>query len=378
MLSSSSETPFRRTAQPQPDAHRLEAILASIGDHLVTYDREWRYTYINEGGAKVLGKSVDELLGRCIWEVFPDAVGNAYYQALHQAFVTQQIVRQENYYEPWDRWFENHIYPMPDGITVFASDITARKRAETELRLVRDELEQRVQERTRELREKIAELEAFSYSMSHDLRAPLRALGGYSRALIEDYGPQLDETAQLYLQRIERAAARLDRLIRDVLAYGRVGSEELRLLPVDVAQLVEDLVSQQSAWQSPHAQLIVDSAQARVLAHEPLLAQCLTNLLENAVKFVAPGVQPRVRLSVERRDGRVRVAVRDNGIGVAPEHHRRIFGIFERLHAESAYPGTGIGLAIARRAVERMGGTIGVESEGAGGSLFWIELPEAS
>lgn len=376
--SASEESPLHLTARAQPDTHRLEAILASIGDHLVTYDREWRVTYINEGGARMLGKSVAELIGRCIWDVFPEAVGNEYHRALHEALATQRTIRQEHYYAPWDRWFENHIYPMADGVTVFASDITARKRAEALVEQTRQELEARVEERTRELRDKIAELEAFSYSMSHDLRAPLRALSGYSRALIEDYGPQLDETAQAYLQRIERAGARLDRLIQDVLAYGRVGREELRLGPVDVGALLEELIAQRPSLQPAHSDIRLLPGHLWVLAHEPLLEQGLANLLENAVKFVAPGVRPVVEVRVEPCGERVKVLVRDNGIGIAPEHQSRIFGLFERLHAESVYPGTGIGLAIAYRAMQRMGGAIGVQSDGVNGSLFWIELPAAA
>jgi PAS domain S-box-containing protein len=359
----------------QPDAHRLEAILASIGDHLVTYDHAWRFTYINEGGARMLGATVESLIGRCIWDVFPQAVGNEYHRALHEAVATKRAIRQEHYYAPWDRWFENHIYPMSDGVTVFASDITARKHTERLLEQSRQELEARVEARTRELRDKVADLETFSYSMSHDLRAPLRALGGYARALLEDYGPQLDATAQGYLRRIEAAGVRLDRLIRDVLAYGRVGREELKLGRVEVSSLISDVIAQR-ADAGATFRFVPEIVWA--LAHEPLLHQCISNLVDNAVKFVAPGVPPVVEITVQRTAGRVRVAVRDNGIGIAPEHHRRIFGLFERLHAEAIYPGTGLGLAIASRAIDRMSGTIGVESEAGKGTVIWLELPAAS
>ena len=365
-------------------ARQLEDILASIGDHLVTYDSQWRYTFINESGARMLGKTVEELIGRCIWEVFPEAVGNQYYRELHDALSRKQVIRSEHYYAPFDRWFENCIYPMPDGVTVFSTDITPRKRTAEQLRLAQaqlerhaEELEARVAERTRELEEKVAELEAFSYSMSHDLRAPVRALGGYAKVLIEDYAPQLDAKATTYLERIARSSERLDRLIRDVLSYVHVGRQTVALSNVDVSALVHDIVAQHAAFQSPGVRLEISPALPRVRAHEPLLVQCLTNLLENAVKFVAPGVVPHIRVESDSSGERVRLCVRDNGIGIPPQHAERIFQMFERVHGDATYAGTGIGLAIVQRAMQRMGSRAGVVSDGANGSTFWLEFEPA-
>ena len=362
----------------------MEAILESIGDHLVTYDRAWRYTYINSGGARMLGRSVDELIGRCVWDLFPAAVGGAYYQALHQAFASQQAMRQENYYEPWDRWFENFIYPTPEGVTVFASDITARKRAEVQrdeaqakLALYAGELEARVEQRTRELRDKVAELEAFSYTLSHDLRSPLRAMRGFARLAAEDCAGQIGPRGADYLARIEAAGERLDQLIADALAYSRVGNEELRLDVVELGTLVSGLVAQLPSLQELRALVRVVDPLGAVRAHRPLLSQCVANLLDNAVKFAAAGVTPVVEVSAERFGAMVRLRVRDNGIGVPPAQHERIFGLFARLHGETAYPGTGVGLAIVQRAIARMGGRVGVESDGVNGSTFWFELPAA-
>ncbi len=358
--------------------------MESIGDHLVTYDRAWRYTYINSGGARMLGRSVEELVGRCIWELFPAAVGGAYYQAVHQAMATQQAMRQENYYEPWDRWFENLIYPTPEGVTVFASDITARKRAEAQrdeaqakLALHAEELEARVEERTRELREKVAELEAFSYTLSHDLRSPLRAMRGFARLAAEEGAGKIGAKGADYLVRVEAAGERLDQLIADALAYSRVGNQELRLEAVALEPLIDGLIAQLPSLQEPRARVQVVGPLGAVRAHGPLLAQCVANLLDNAVKFTAAGAMPCVAVAAERQGAKLRLRVRDNGIGVPPAQHERIFYLFARLHGEAAYPGTGVGLAIVQRAITRMGGRVGVESDGVNGSTFWFELPAA-
>lgn len=367
-----------------PDAHRLEGILESIGDHLVTYDREWRYTYINSSGARLLGKSVEELLGRSIWDVFPDAVGGAYYVGMHEAVATQRSIRQESYYAPWERWFENYIYPTPDGVTVFASDITARKTAEAQLAAAKEQLaryaqdlEARVEERTRELQDKVSELEAFSYTLSHDLRAPLRAMRGFARLVAEEAGPKLDARSNDYLARVESAGERLDQLIADALAYSRVGSEELSLGPIALGPIVASLVAQLPSLQEPRAQVRIVGSLGVVRGHGPLLTQCVVNLLDNAVKFTAPAVTPCVEISAARVDSMARVFVRDNGLGVPPAARERIFSLFARAHSEAGYPGTGVGLAIVQRAITRMGGRVGVESDGVNGSTFWFELPAA-
>jgi len=248
-------------------------------------------------------------------------------------------------------------------------EITERKRAEEE-----------IARRAEELAAVNKELETFSYSVSHDLRAPLRAMQGFAHALNEDFADRLDPVAQDYTQRIVAAANHMDTLIQDLLAYSRLNRVQMLLQPLDLRSVMPEVqthVAGESMEREALLEIAIPEAFPHVLAHPTTLMQVVTNMLTNAVKFVAAGVRPHVRVWVEERGERVRLWVEDNGIGIAPEHQDRIFRVFERLHGSETYPGTGIGLAIVAKGVERMGGRAGVESIPDQGSKFWIELPKA-
>jgi signal transduction histidine kinase len=169
----------------------------------------------------------------------------------------------------------------------------------------------------------------------------------------------------------------MDVLSKDILAYSRISRSELKLARVDVGRLVKNVIDQYVEFQAPRAEITTEGPLFQVYAHEISLSQCVSNLLANAVKFVKPGTEPRIRISAGREAGRVRIWVKDNGIGIAKEHQSRIFNTFERLHTDDEYSGTGIGLALVRRAMEKMGGKCGVESDGKSGSRFWLELTGA-
>jgi len=264
------------------------------------------------------------------------------------------------------------------------------------------ELEQRVAERTRRLEETNAELEAFSYSVSHDLRAPLRTIQGFTQALVEDYGDRLNSIGREYAHYIVESAVQMDTLISDLLAYSRLSRAAIQVQPTDLSNVIGQALSQLHAeLQERQALVTVEEPFPQVMAHRTTLFQVVANLLSNAIKFVAPDVQPQVRIwTEEREEGKVgdgeiasgetssaiadtpykwvRLSVEDNGIGIAPEYQERIFRVFERLHGTETYAGTGIGLAIVRKGMERLGGRVGLESQPNQGSRFWIELPKAS
>lgn len=259
-----------------------------------------------------------------------------------------------------------------------------RERARSDAAILRaqaqilEELERRVEERTAELRERNVDLDAFSHSVSHDLRAPLRSVRGFAQALLEDRGDALGETGRDLAERIVHAAASMDRLITDLLAHSRLGREEISLSRVPLEEVVREVLDLLGAEiEATGAQVEAVPPLPPVTGNARILTQVLMNLVGNALRFVAPGVVPRVRISAAVLDGWVRIAVADNGIGVPEEYRDRIFLPLERLHGMERYPGTGMGLAIVRRGVERMGGRCGVESELGRGSTFWVELPAA-
>ncbi|MHB1333735.1 MAG: sensor histidine kinase [Sulfuriferula sp.] len=300
-----------------------------------------------------------------------------------------------------DRWLEVtadsiEFEGAPVGLAT-AYDITQRKLAEQKINLLNAELEHRVIERTseletantqlrtsqasiRELNEElqasVQEMQAFSYSVSHDLRAPLRAIQGFTQALHEDYASQLDLTGRDFAQRIVTAARRMDILIQDLLAYSQLSRSELRPKTVSLAKIVAEAIAQlQAQITEHHASISIIGSLPDAVGHRATLVQVIANLLSNAIKFVAPATPPLVHISAETLENSVRLCIDDNGIGIPAEHAERIFKVFERLHGIETYPGTGIGLAIVRKGMERMGGRAGVTAKENNGSRFWIELP---
>jgi len=265
------------------------------------------------------------------------------------------------------------------------TDIHAQKMAEFELTKTKDALseatralERKVDRRTERLRKSTKAMEEFCYNIAHNLRAPVRAMQGFAHALLEDYDQVLDEHGRDYTRRIHRAAANMDSLIRDLLSYGRLDHQDPTPRPLNVEKEVEKALTEfVPDIDHRKAEILVGNLDLQVLADESMLNEILLNFIGNALKFVHSVRRPRIQIWAEDRGAMVRITVRDNGIGISPDHQPRIFNAFERLHPQDDYPGTGIGLAIARKAAERMGGTVGVESEIGVGSCFWAELPRA-
>jgi signal transduction histidine kinase len=257
-------------------------------------------------------------------------------------------------------------------------DLSSALVAAGDRKRLQDETQRKNVNLDRLVRERTTELEAFTYTVAHDLRAPLRAMQGFADLVLEDAGIRLESAEREYLKKIGQAAERMDALVRDLLAYSRLGSVEVKAEEVDLGALVRDVLKgMEGELKNRKADVRIEGDIPKVIAQRPILFQVVANLVSNAAKFVAPGVDPRIRISAEPREGWVRVLVHDNGIGVDPQFKEKLFGVFERLQAGGSYPGTGIGLAIVKRAVERMGGRVGAESREPLGSTFWFELPRA-
>jgi len=279
----------------------------------------------------------------------------------------------------------------------------ALRESEERLRRYATELEHRVAERTANLAQSIQSLEGVLYHVAHDLRAPLRSMASFTQILLDEYGDRFDERGRDYTQRISNAAQRMDGLVQDLLAYGRLAHTAVPVSSLSLETEVTTVLGLFSEEiEARRATVDVCSPLPAVKANAAVLDQVLSNLISNALKFVPPETPPHVRICAEETTSRmeipaakangvpsldnrlsaldgkfVRFWVEDNGIGIDPEYHERIFRMFERLHGVGSYPGTGIGLAIVRKGVERMGGRVGVESTPGSGSRFWVELPAA-
>ena len=282
------------------------------------------------------------------------------------------------------RWVEMHARPdgdapKPHRLVGVVQDITHRKNAEKLLVDTNATLEEQVSERTISLGESNAQLDAFAYTVSHDLRAPLRAMEGFARILLDDFTTGIGAEGERYATRIVAAAKRMERLIDDLLAFSRVQRADVVLQAVDPARAVRRAFAdvRSAANDDSTVVLQVTDPLPMVRADRAILAQVLNNLIANAAKFSRDGAGVHVVVRAERRGDRVRIWVEDDGIGIASEHQARIFNVFERLHGQETYPGTGIGLAIVKAGVERMNGTFGVISALNQGSRFWIELVAA-
>jgi PAS domain S-box-containing protein len=355
---------------------------------IITMGPNARITTWNAGAQRIFGYAAEEIIGQpsSIFFTEEDQAKGLPEHEVQTAIREGQILN-----ERWQvRKDSSHFWASGSliclrtqtgavrGFAMILRDVTERKKTEEAIRELNQELETRVMRRTSALQESKEQMEAFTYTVAHDLRAPLRAMQGFSHALMEDYQKALDENARDYLRRIMASAARMDELIQDLLAYSRLSRSDLSFQSVSLPDAIQSILEHLAHEIREHgAKVRVSVENLRVRAHPATFEHLLANLLTNAMKFSKNGQAPEIQIRAIDKGDSIRTMVKDNGIGIAPEHHERIFRVFERLHGSEDYPGTGIGLAIVKKGVERMGGSVGVDSEPGQGSTFWIELPKA-
>jgi PAS domain S-box-containing protein len=371
----------------------LAAIVDSSDDAIISKDLNGIITSWNPAAARLFGYTAEEAIGK------PITILMRTNEAAEEPSILARIARGEKIeHHETTRVRKNGeliqvsltISAIRDasgkvtGASKIARDITERKQIESDLNQSRKQLaayaetlEQRVAERTERLQETIGELEAFSYSVSHDMRTPLRAMQGYSERLLTVYRDKLGEEGQHHLERIAKNANQLQLLVRDILTYSKVAKDQVDLTPIDLDQFLQNLIQTNPELSRDTATLKIRHPLPRAMAHEAYLSQVFTNLIGNALKFVVAGRNTIVEIWGEKQDGVLVVHVKDNGIGIAPEHYNRIFEIFGRVHPDSKFEGTGIGLSIVRKAVQRMGGQVSVESKLDEGSCFSFTLKAA-
>ena len=387
-------TDRKRVEQEHQRVETLKgAILDSALDCIISIDHQGRVIDFNPAAERTFGYSRAEAIGQPMSElIIPHRLREQHHRGFARYMATGEgpvlgkriemsALRRDGTEIPVELSINAILIGGQKAFTATLRDITERKRteaaledAQAKLKAHAEDLEKIVTERTQELRETIAEVESFSYSISHDMRGPLRAMQGYAAVLEQELKGKIGEEEWNYLGRIVAAATRLNHLVQDILSYSQVSRTRLQLAPVDLQVLMLELMQQNPNLQPPLAEIRIEGPLPIVFGHEAALTQICSNLLGNAVKFVYPGTTSLVRVSSQVHKGRARIAISDNGIGIEPKNHERIFQMFERVNSPKDYDGTGIGLAIVKKAVERMGGQIGVESELGKGSCFWFEL----
>jgi PAS domain S-box-containing protein len=482
--------------QVKAKAAELAGVFERISDGFIVLDKDLRYTYANKKAGELTGRNPASLIGKKVWEEFPDAVGSDTYHAFEKAIREQKHVLNIDYFPPLDLWQENHIYPGPEGLSVFIRDITEQKRAEIKIResemlyktiasgipgsviclmdkdyrytLIEGDmlenlgyekekllghsikealpperyeeilpnfirvfkgetfmvenrtgpydmlaryvplknedrqvhaamivsidvselknaqrhiselnasLEKKVAERTEQLAMTNHELEAFTYSVSHDLRAPLRIIDGFADIMVTDYAARLDEEGNRTLGVIMSNAKRMGRLIDDLLNLSRLGRREIVTSPVDMNRQVKLAIAEQlPLYAAREPEIIVDPLLA-VNCDSSLIQQVWGNLISNALKYSGKSDRPSVHISSSPDGNQIVYSVRDNGVGFDMKYSGKLFGVFQRLHKITEFEGTGVGLALVHRIISKHGGRVWAESEPGKGATFYFSLP---
>jgi PAS domain S-box-containing protein len=373
---------------------RLSAIVENSDDAIVGKDLDGRITSWNKGAEKIFGYSPQEAIGRPITMIIPpDRLGEEteILKRLRRGervdhFETIRLAKDQRQVE-----VSLTISPILDaegrviGASKIARDITEKKRSEKELKRAHEQLlqysvglEKAVADRTAELRESLAELEVFSSSLSHDMKAPLRAICGYAQALHDEFVDEMPPEAQDLTRRLLHNCGRLTRFLENVLSYARLRNSPVALETVELDQVVRQVLEDHPHATHARAEVDIQFPLGWVIGNEALLTQVIANLISNAVKFVAPATTPKLKIWSESADEKLRLNFQDNGIGIAPADRESVFGLFKRLDSGSGYEGSGVGLAVVQRALNHMGGAVGLESEVGTGSRFWIELKRSN
>jgi PAS domain S-box-containing protein len=380
-----AEIEQRREAEQARD--RLISVLEATPDLVGTSDPEGNITYINRAGRKMIGWGDRALADLHIPQVHPQWAARVVFEEGIPTAIRDGA------------WAGETAVLAPDGgeipvsqvilshrdaqggvayLSTIVRDISDRKRAEDEIRQLNTELERRVQARTTELVATNQELEAFAYSVSHDLRAPLRAVDGFSLALLEDYADKLDAAGRNYLERVRGGAQHMGRLIDDLLKLSRVTRTPLQPAAVDLSAIARD-VAAHLREQSPGREARIDIAGGLNARGDPgLLRIVLENLLGNAWKYTSKTADARISFDAEQRDGEMVFRVRDNGTGFDMAHAGKLFGAFQRLHHRDEFEGTGIGLATVQRIIQRHGGRVWATAEPGRGACFYFTLRSAA
>jgi PAS domain S-box-containing protein len=366
---------------------------------ILHWSRDGRVIFLNEFGQRFFGYSEEEIRGRHVMgTIVPEtensgrALRTLMDQICQSPAAFEQNVNENmrrNGEHVWVAWTNKVVLDNQGQVTEILSigaDITERKRAEAELQQLNLELEERVEQRTIELnatnerlRTRNQELKDFAYTVSHDLKAPLRGIAGYANELERKHRAGMSDRAHFCLMQILTATSNLDRLIEDLLRYSRLDAETLSFTEINLRNLIEVILQDRHlAITEQHVDVTMDIPFATLRTWERGLGQVLTNLIDNAIKYSRKADPPRLRITAADLDDVWRLTVNDNGIGFDMKYHDRIFGLFNRLVRMEDFEGTGAGLAIVKKVMDKIGGRIWAESAPNAGATFFVDIPKPS
>ena len=361
----------------------FETMIEGFAYHKIVTDNhgtpcDYIFLEVNNSFEELTGLKKENILGRKVTSTFPGIENDPadWIGIYGKVALTGKSIIFEHYSMQLNKWFSVLSYsPEKNFFVTLFHNITERRQAEKELAKYRDHLEYMVKERTTQIEAANMELQAFSYSMSHDLRAPLRAINGFSEIINRRYKSTLTDEAQHYFENILEAGSYMENLIDDLLKYSRLGRRVVRKINVHLGKLFEivlkhlnEKLKESNGWVTIPDDLPI------VTGDETILTQIFSNLINNSLTYHKKDVPPEVKISYREEGGKVIVNLSDNGIGIDPKFHKKIFNIFQRLHSQDEYPGTGIGLSIVKKSVEMLNGEIDLDSEKGMGATFTVTL----
>jgi PAS domain S-box-containing protein len=371
-----------------------ESVFITMAEGVICQSATGEITAMNPAAERIQGRSASQILGLTAdllgWQAI-HADGTPFASAEHPSTMTlrtgkpySNVVMGIRRPDGTRTWISVNSQPLasveraqPAAVIMTFHDISAQVRAEEEIRRLNVKLEKRVAERTRQLEAAVKDLESFSYSVSHDLRAPLRAIDNFSSILQQEYADKLDLEGQRLFGIVRKNTARMGALINDILAFARAGHRDLVLTKIDLEVLARDVLDELApacAGRQLHVQM---TAMPAIYADSSIIRQVLLNLLANAIKFTRPREVAQIEIRARLAGHEVICSVKDNGVGFEPEYVHKLFGIFQRLHDADEFEGTGIGLGIVKRIIDKHGGRVWAEGSPGVGATFYFSLPSS-
>ncbi len=356
----------------QQSEEQIRQIFESITEAVIALDVDWNFTYINNPAEVMLGTTRESLLGKNLWEVYPDARNTVYEVEYRKAVETGISKTFEAYFPPIDAWLGVHLYPHESGLSIYFQNVSEQHKEKYAILDQNYLLEEKVRERTAQLTNAMKELESFSYSISHDLRAPLRAISGYARILEDGHADILNPEALNCISVIRKGVTHMGLLIDEILEFSRLGRKEIKRTWISLNPLVEEIVK---GLQTERRVVEVTIHKLPDCVGDMLLIkQVYVNLLSNAFKFTKNTLHPHITIGTRQDSNETIYYVEDNGVGFDMRYVHKLFGVFQRLHRAEDYEGTGVGLAIVQRIIEKHGGRVWAEGRPDEGATFSFSL----